>query len=96
MNPAQTRKYVVPLIAGSLIVSSCGRDTGRGANSPSDSTKLGEKGVSNGVSALGAPLGPLGATSTTPNTVTTGTTADVLINTTSGHPVHPAPQAPAK
>src|SRR4051812_32914811 len=73
-----------------LFVTGCSREEGRGANSPDENTRVGQRGITN-VNALGSPLGPLGATSVNPGTVITGTTADILINTTNGQPLRPPP-----
>ncbi|HEY0551855.1 MAG TPA: hypothetical protein VGF13_19790 [Verrucomicrobiae bacterium] len=86
---------VLFVLAAGLFIAGCGREDGKGANSPVASSGRGEKGLSNDINSVGSTLGPLGATSISPGVVTTGTAAELLIKTTNGQPFR-RPPAPSQ
>jgi hypothetical protein len=82
------------LILAAALVAGCERNQGgAGANSWSESSGSGERGLSNNMNAVGSPLGPLGATNLVPygahrpgGIAHTGTTSEAIIKTPQGQP----------
>lgn len=87
-------KFTWLILAAAFVVGCDRNQGGKGANSWSESSGSGERGLSSNINSVGSSLGPLAATNLVPygtrqkdgGIAHTGTTSELIIKTPSGQP----------